>query len=147
MKSLISNALLKATKKVKRIQSHGTIFVILLAILVLAGMVPSILSSDWIWFSRSGSLVVVFGVLIVWIDYKGGINDALDTVLSGYKEHLRNSEDLTENQKDKFGKEVEGKFNEVSVLTEKQFQNIEFYVIALGTLVWGYGDLVSKLLQ
>jgi len=68
-------------------------------------------------------------------------------VLSGYKEHLRNSEDLTKEQKNKFGKEIEGKFNEVGVLTEKKFQNIEFYVIALGTLVWGYGDLISKLLQ
>jgi len=145
MKSLVSNVLIAIIEKVKGIQRHSTIFIILLGILVLAGMAPSIVCSDWTWFSRSGSLVVIFGVFIVWLDYKGGIDEALDNVLSGYKEHLQNSEDLTEEQKEKFGKEVQEKFGEVSVLNEKRFQNIEFYVIALGTLIWGYGDLLGEL--
>lgn len=41
---------------------------------------------------------------------------------------------------------VSEKFNEVSKLTHRRVQNIEFLILALGTLVWGYGDLINNFL-
>ena len=40
---------------------------------------------------------------------------------------------------------ISAKFNEVSKLTQKRVQNIQFLVLVIGTLIWGYGDLINKL--
>ena len=40
---------------------------------------------------------------------------------------------------------VSEKFNEVSKLTHKRIQNIEFITLVLDTFIWGYGDLIDKI--
>jgi ABC-type nickel/cobalt efflux system permease component RcnA len=57
---------------------------------LVTGIIPSFISSDWIWFSRSGSLLAIFGIYMIWQDYQGQINNDLDTVLGGFSEHLKN---------------------------------------------------------
>ena len=126
------------------------------------GVVPSVLDSDWTWFARSGALLVIFCVYVIWLDYKNQVDNDLEIVLEGFYEYLQtitpeeNKESLinlfesqnikyTEEQlerlletptdRNKVFKIISAKFNEVSKLTHKRVQNVEFLVLTLGTLI------------
>lgn len=155
-----------------QLHNYKIIIFVSITILFIFGVVPSVLNSDWTWFARSGALLVIFGVYVVWLDYKSQIDNDLETVLEGFNEYLKTitpeqdreslinlSKSLnikyTEEQlerlletptdRNKVFKIISAKFNEVSKLTHKRVQNVEFLVLALGTLIWGYGDLINKL--
>lgn len=155
-----------------QLHNYKTIIFISIIILFIFGVVPSIINSDWAWFGRSGALLVIFGVYVVWLDYKSQMDNDLDTVLGGFKEYLRELTpkekkeswiNLLESQNIKYTEEelerllenpidinktiqtVTVKFKEVSELTRKRVQNVEFFVLLSGTLIWGYGDLINKL--
>ncbi len=137
---------MKIIKKLKSINGYKTISSISIFILLVTGIIPSLILSEWGWFSRSGALLVIFGIFIVWLDYKGSIDKSLDNVFSGFKDYLSDSDkNLSTEEIDRMAKEIHGKFNEVSDATKKRFQNIEFFIVAIGTLIWGYGDLVNKI--
>ena len=55
---------------------------------LVTGIIPSFVLSDWLWFSRSGSLLAIFGIYLIWQDYQGKINNNLDTLLDGFSDHL-----------------------------------------------------------
>lgn len=155
----------------RHLHSYPKVFALSILILLIFGVLPSLLKSDWTWFGRSGALLVLFGVYIVWLDYKGIIDDSLNSVLDGFRTYL---DTLTTEQKreniikifeegkiqytdieidkyleqdntDKNFKIFSEKFNEVSKLTHKRIQNIEFITLVLGTFIWGYGDLIDKI--
>lgn len=73
-------------QKIKGLDEYTKVVTISILIVIIAGVTPSICLSEWEWFSRSGALLIVYGVYIVWLDYKGGINDDLDTLKSGAME-------------------------------------------------------------
>jgi hypothetical protein len=130
---------------------HSYYAVLILSFLILAstGLVPSFIFNDWSWFSRSGALLVVFGLLVVWFDYQRSLNKDLDTLLSGFEEYLQKQTDLQDapDMQRRIYKQTSDKFDEVRQANKKRFQNIEFIVIGIGTLIWGYGDLLGVLFQ
>ncbi len=65
-------------------------------------------TNDWTWFARSGSLLVVVGVLLAVYDVRGKMTSANSPM--AYK---------------------------------LQALAIESLIIVVGTLVWGFGDLIS----
>jgi energy-coupling factor transporter transmembrane protein EcfT len=137
---------MKIIEKLKSIHRYNTITYISIFILLVTGVIPSLILSEWGWFSRSGALLVIFGIFIVWLDYESAINEDLNTIFSGFKDYLKNSDDnLKDKETDSIEQIIQDKFNELSYLTKKRFQNIEFFIVAIGTLIWGYGDLVNKI--
>ena len=163
---------MKELLTVGQLHNYKIIIFVSITILFIFGVVPSVINSDWAWFGRSGALLVIFGVYVVWLDYKSQVDKDLDTVLGGFEEYLKkltleqNRESwisLFESQSIKYTEEqlarlletptdinktvqtVSVKFKEVSKLTHKRVQNVEFLVLVLGTLIWGYGDLINKL--
>ena len=163
---------MKKLFNVGQLHNYKIIIFVSITILFIFGVVPSVINSDWAWFGRSGALLVIFGVYVVWLDYKSQVDKDLDTVLGGFEEYLKkltleqNRESwisLFESQSIKYTEEqlarlletptdinktvqtVSVKFKEVSKLTHKRVQNVEFLVLVLGTLIWGYGDLINKL--
>ncbi len=138
---------MKKHKKFKSIQSYEIVLGIVALISFFLGVVPSIVLSDWTWFSRSGALLVIFGVYIVWLDYKGDVNKDLETLLSGFNQYLINHTKDSEADIKKIEAKISEKLNKVRTATEKRFQNIEFFIVAIGTLIWGYGDLINNLLD
>jgi hypothetical protein len=163
---------MKKLFNVGQIHNYKIIIFVSITILFVFGVVPSIINSDWTWFGRSGALLVIFGVYVVWLDYKGEMDKNLDIVLKGFKEYLKKltpeeerknlndqlkslnikymEEELkkllkTPHDRDKTFDIISEKFKEVSKLTHKRVQNVEFLVLVLGTLIWGYGDLINKL--
>jgi energy-coupling factor transporter transmembrane protein EcfT len=135
---------MKILEKLKSIHRYKTIIGISIFILLLAGIIPSLISCDWVWFSRSGALLVIFGIFIIWLDYQSSIENDLNTVFDGFEKYLIDSTEENTESREKIKTEIQDKFNKVKEANKKRFQNIEFFTVALGTLVWGYGDLINK---
>lgn len=123
--------------------SYKTITLISILIILLGGIVPSLICSDWLWLSRSGALLVIFGIFIVWLDYKSSINNDLDTVFEGFQNYL---ESKNVANRENVEKEVSTQFDKVKNSNNKRFKNIEFFIVAVGTFIWAYGDLIGKVL-
>jgi len=117
----------------KNIDEHWKILTGSIIILVLFGVLPSYWVSDWGWFSRSGALLVIYGIYIVWRDIKGGIHSALDLLDSAASEKLD---------------EKSAEFTDLVKGTQKKnkrlYDTIEFLIIGAGTIIWAYGDLVNN---
>jgi len=135
---------LKKIDYFKGIHKYQTVLIIAISISVFTGILPSIISSDWGWFSRSGAILVIFGLYIIWLDYESDLNDNLDILLSGFNKHLVENTEEDEASIERIEANVSDKFNEVRKATKNRFQNIEFLIVAIGTLIWGYGDLINK---
>ncbi len=103
-------------------------------ILSIMGLLPSIYSCNWGWFSRSGSLLVVYGVYVVWRDYQGRIDFTLTEVEVAAKRKLGDvSEELSQT------------ISQIKTSNKELYQTMEFSIFGVGTLIWGYGDLVGGL--
>ena len=100
---------------------------------LLLGIILSIKQNDWGWFARSGSLVVINGI-----------------ILTSHQifEHMRS---LNQSQK-----EPGSKFDRDWAKADKQrlihkysqdiWTNEKYglYMLITGTLVWGFGDLINQ---
>lgn len=118
----------------KNIDEHWKILTISIVFVFIFGVLPSLWLSDWEWFSRSGSLLVIYGIYIVWLDYKGRINTDLNTIESHTIKKFG----------DKAG-ELTSTLDSIRVSNNKLYARIEFLIFAFGTAIWGYGDLVGNL--
>lgn len=132
---------MKFLEKIIRLNTYKVISLISLLIVCFAGIIPSFLLEDWGWFSRSGALLIIFAIFIVWLDYKGSINNALDRVLSGFDDYLK-KEKIESHEKIK--RNISLKFDEVRDANKRMFNKIEFFIVGIGTLIWAYGDLINK---
>lgn len=125
MKQLIAN--------LKDIDEHWKILVISITILMVCGVLPSHLKSDWGWFSRSGALLVLYGIYIVWRDVKGNIHSALNHLVDAAPKKLgEKSVEFTDLVKD------------IQKKNQKLYDTMEFLILGAGTLVWAYGDLMNN---
>ena len=145
-------------EKINDIDIHIKIKISSCLIIIFLGVLPSILNCNWLWLSRSGSLLVVFGVYIAWRDYKGEIDGVLSIMKEGLKQmHHKNMGKIIAKEKGIINTEMKKgaaiqKHEEGMELIEgiqdnnkKTYENIEFIVIGIGTIIWGYGDLPNKL--
>jgi len=109
---------------------------LLLMLTPALGAFVSLQNNDWTWFARYGSILVAQSVAIFGLAY---CNDGKN-VLSDMVEQMTPPEQLSEElQKGLF----EGKLSRLR-------QAFIWYVVAaggavIGTLIWGFGDLVSML--
>lgn len=105
-------------------------YVVALLTLVL-GVVLSINLRDWSWFARSGSLVVVNGIILTShqiIEHMGRLKQRQAKWESQF------NHDWAEYDKQHFIHHEEHVW-----ATEKY----GLYMLILGTLVWGFGDLLN----
>ena len=134
---------------------HGLEWRIVIAIVVALamGVAASIWQSDWEHLARSGSTIVVVGIYVTWKDITGKIDFAkrfllvtiekekseLESVGGGLLTKARNQE--FEVKLDEMGEELAGLLE----TTRGRIRALEVGTIVLGTLVWGFGDLVGKM--
>ncbi|MCP1338052.1 hypothetical protein NJR55_00470 [Idiomarina sp. M1R2S28] len=120
--------------KIKDLDEHWKIPIKAIFIVVFFGVLPSVFTCDWSWFSRSGSIIVVYGVYIVWLDYKGKIDSDLTLLKSAVNK--------------KFGEKAEELHDIMDTMRSNNrllYDRVEFILLASGTVIWGYGDLVGKM--
>ncbi|HCH22922.1 MAG TPA: hypothetical protein DE179_01325 [Oceanospirillaceae bacterium] len=114
----------------KRLENAGQygaeIFLVVLAYLsMLLSALLSMLSGDELWFSRSGSLAVIFCAIA---EYRN------ITVQQGMNEVAQDSTSRWDATPEKW----------VVPASRKKFEKFVLFSIILATVVWGYGDLLFK---
>ena len=125
---------------------------VLLALSV--GIILSIQQSNWQWFERSGSLIIMIALAALVnekVAFAAGIVEAQNKKISALQERLKSNkniglknvdlyEDLNETEK-------LGKFASLAVTNfEKRIRRIEIAVIFFGTFIWGYGAPIANLI-
>ncbi len=102
-------------------------------ITLLAGALLSMELGDWGWFSRSGSLVVVYGILLT------------SHQIIEHMQHLGREQRRDSMVNRDWGSDARHHFlqddNEMRWRSEKN----GLYMLIIGTLVWGFGDLINLL--
>ncbi len=116
-------------------------FVISFGILA-TGIVVSLESGDWTWFSRSGSALVAIGILFT-------SHQILEHSLRLKENRTRWEERLHEQcsghdwaDENSIRKLIRARSREED-LWEIEFHGL--YMLVVGTLVWGFGDLLGAL--
>ena len=111
---------------------------LLLSVIVLAsGIWLSIHKNDWSWFARSGSMIVVIGIFLT----------SSQIIENSRRLKLRRSHHEQNFHRD-YAEDIKlGSLDRVRSLDEDIWENglRGFYLLVVGTLVWGFGDLAGYL--
>jgi hypothetical protein len=125
------------------------IYLITLLTLIF-GVVASLKTGDWTWFSRSGSGMVALGIILT------------------SREILEHSRNLKENRinweariRHNLKKEQAGRHTDHDWATENSIKHLirsrsreediwevkfrGFYLLVAGTIIWGFGDLIGTI--
>lgn len=112
---------------------------LLLSIIVIAGGIWfSLKLMDWSWFSRSGSLIVIIGIFLTSSQIIE--NSRRLKMRRSYNDHNFNrdfADDLKKQTLDRSRSLDED-------IWESGLRGL--YLLVAGTLIWGFGDLIEKLL-
>jgi O-antigen ligase len=114
--------------------SHFTVKAYVAAVIALTlGALLSMNSHDWTWLSRSGSLVVIIGIILT---------------SHHIIEHMRNLN--RSQQRDlKFDRDWATEEKQHYIHEDRQdtwvSEKYGLYMLVIGTFVWGFGDLINQL--
>ncbi len=104
---------------------------------IIFGVWLSIDQNDWSWFARSGSMIVVIGIFLT----------SSQIIENSRRLKLRRSHHEQNFHRD-FAEDVKrGTLDRSRGLDENIWENglRGFYLLVVGTLVWGFGDLAGYL--
>ena len=110
---------------------------VLSAAVFTAGVLLSMNQNDWTWFARSGSMIVVIGIFLTSSQIIE--NSRRLKIRRSYHEHNFNRD---------FAEDIKrGTLQRSRGLDEDIWENglRGFYLLVVGTLVWGFGDLAGLL--
>lgn len=112
---------------------------LLLSVIVIAGGIWfSLQQMDWSWFARSGSLIVIIGILLT----------SSQIIENSHKLKIRRSH-YEHNFNRDFANDIKKQALERSRhLDEDIWENAlhGLYLLVSGTLIWSFGDLVGLLI-
>jgi len=118
----------------------------IIVFIILFGIILSICNNEWSWFSRSGSLVVICGLLSARWDFTNKINeenlDILDPVI--IRNMKKNGGIINAQRIENIKKELRTRIVEY---TKPKYRAVEFIMIAIGTFIWGFGDLIGVIIK
>ena len=130
--------------------------VIVPSFLILAsGVGASVVYDDWTWFARSGSLVVVVAALMHVYDAKAWVEKQKQSIITSLDEFLEKLEKYAGEEE---YEEIVGPLRRSAKASHHRIKRYDmerlsvtykrYEVIAaiVGTVVWGFGDLLGKLL-
>jgi hypothetical protein len=119
---------------------------------IINGITWSISLNEWQYLEKSGSIVVIVGILLAWSDVTGRIKLVKSRVKSE-----TNSQIIASQQKEKGiinGYIQENKQGDLKASNEdiqkcldailNRIRTIEAIVLITGTFVWGYGSVVAN---
>jgi len=127
------------SRKQSRIRGRNTALnAYFFAVITLAtGIFISFKTGDWLWFSRCGSLVVVIGIWLTSSQIIDHMERLKQRHAIGESEFQRDW--ALENKQQSL---LNARLNEEATwINEKS----GFYMLIIGTLIWGFGDLPGLL--
>lgn len=117
----------------------------LTALCMLVGILASIETGDWTWFSRSGAAVVAIGIVLT------------SHQIFEHNRHLREYDKRPRKSAESHGNYSHDWADENSIRELIRSRSREedrwrrefngFYMLVTGTLVWGFGDLIERLFR
>jgi hypothetical protein len=124
--------------KKKSLKNQTFFLYILSAIILLLSLYLSVLSRNWQWFSRSGSLIVILGI------YLTSSQIIENSHRLGQRRFVQKDGNF---QRDWAGDKHE-KIRHTKHHNEEEtwvMGKCGFNLLIIGTLIWGFGDLVALL--
>ncbi len=129
--------------------------------IVAAGATISWLIGDWGWLARSGALIVVLAMLMEGFGVQKFINNIVPVAKDITEEVVRmqlrrlphlygvTGKETTEEFEAIAQKEHRRRLKEVRAYAEKvmlrDFRRVEFSIASVGTILWGFADLLNRL--
>ena len=115
------------------------------------GLYSSLYTEDWSWFSRSGSIVVIIGIILTSsqiFEHKRRLKqDSVD-----WETHIRRKLNTRARNNSQFARDwgtddgLRALFKARQEMeTTWEIEGHGLYMLILGTLVWGFGDLLELL--
>lgn len=115
----------------------------------ISGVIVSFINNDWEWFQRAGSLIVAIGVYVAARDIGSVDRQLKSTIALGTAELINEDKTKILNGKDLSGEDIEAISNKVNDAVYagllKFHLKIEATILIVGTIIWGFGDLIGKL--
>jgi hypothetical protein len=115
------------------------------------GLYSSIYAEDWSWFSRSGSIVVIIGIILTSSQIFEH-NRRLRQNRVNWETHMRRKLTARATNNSQFARDWASDDGLRALFKARQEEEtiweIEghgLYMLILGTLVWGFGDLLELL--
>jgi len=126
-------------------------------LLSVMGIALSISLKDWQYFARSGSLIVILGIIVAWKDITGNLEAYINANIDVLAKKIQETENgFTTRGLLYFGEKNSEVKNELESYKEKlqkldrlmklRLKALEVCILVFGTFVWGYGDLIGHLL-
>lgn len=124
-------------------------FLLILALLIVAFSIYADKGcSSWIWFQRSGSILVIVGALFTYrsIVRLGiqGVGSLNISILKGRIESTTDYPGTTQKVNISFDEKTHKSIHEDRM--DKLAGYIGVFFMLTGTLIWGYGDLLGSLM-
>lgn len=118
---------------VKRAKRRTLNTYLLALISLLGGAALSIQTGNWGWFSRSGSLLVIYGILLT----SKQIIDHMQQLKQLQRCEQLSQRDWAKNDKTQLIKDYH----------ELQWRDEAYglYMLVAGTFIWGFGDLLGEI--
>jgi len=131
----------------------------------VAGAVASAIAQDWLWFARSGAVVVLVGASLLFYDVRtyyarsisalNKLHELLGHMMKGLSGQVRWSDDqrnafrefAEKAEKDRQQLVNDAIVGGLAAETNDQATKVrylEYALIAVGTIIWGFGDLIGK---
>lgn len=110
---------------------------LLSAVVLILGIWLSIDQNNWTWFARSGSMIVVIGIFLT----------SSQIIENSRRLKIRRSHHEHNFNRD-FAEDIKrGTLERSRGLDEDIWENglRGFYLLVIGTLIWGFGDLAGML--
>lgn len=111
-------------------------------LLLLLGAWLGYLTGDWQWVSRAGSVIVVLGLILTSQQIFQHLDYLRHQQMAGHSEASQRSNHDWARDVEKRGLLDRRYSNEV--IWHKEAHG--FYLLTLGTLIWGFGDLLGRYL-
>lgn len=120
------------------------------------GAVQSIQFNDWQYFDRSGSLVVVIGIMLAWRDYVsllGNVRTFYSKEIARRLSQLDRSRPsgliasaMHNGEREKVVA-ASSDIDELILMLRRRLRTTEVVILIIGTLVQGYGSVIARFLR
>lgn len=131
------------------ISSNTRIAYVLAGLAVVAGCLLSLFSGNWQWLARSGSAVVVIGIVLTSTQVLENAR-RLRHRRGHWDNHLRRMQGRESGNTNPSMHDWAGDMRALSRARQREEETWEYersgvYMLVFGTLLWGFGDLVGVL--
>ncbi len=118
-----------------KLLTNTSLLVTVALVAVIGSTIWSAAYHDWHWFGRSGSILTLCGAALatrrlVRLGVAGFVKNE-NTIDGGFFEGDKVSDETRDAEREQ--------------LRDVRAANIGFWFILVGTLIWGYGDLLNKI--